>query len=125
MLNEKERLEFCAKCTNRNFDPKQGIVCGLTGIKPAFEMSCPDYVLDPKALVQHGPMEYTESEDSEKDKSKAGRDMLFGALWFVGGLIVTLATYSSASEGGGRYVVAYGAIIAGAFQFVRGWMNNR
>jgi hypothetical protein len=125
MLNGKERLEFCAKCGNRKFDPKQGIVCGLTDMKPTFEMSCPDYVLDPKALVQHRPMEYEESPVSDADKKKAGRDMLFGALWFVGGLIVTIATYSSASEGGGRYIVAYGAIIAGAFQFVRGWMNNR
>jgi hypothetical protein len=53
------------------------------------------------------------------DESNGIKDMLFGALWFVGGSAVTILTYSNAS-GGGRYVVAYGAIIFGAFQFFRG-----
>ncbi|MEA3012286.1 MAG: periplasmic protein TonB [Sphingomonadales bacterium] len=42
-----------------------------------------------------------------------------GALIFCIGLGVTVATFSAA-QGGGTYVVAYGAIIAGAFQIVRG-----
>ena len=52
---------------------------------------------------------------------KAGqKNMLYGGLWCGGGLIVTLATYSAASSGGGSYVVAWGAIIFGAIQFFRG-----
>ena len=54
-------------------------------------------------------------------KSKAGKkNMVYGALWCVGGIIVTAVTYSSASDGGGHYVVAWGAIIFGAIQFFRG-----
>jgi hypothetical protein len=54
-------------------------------------------------------------------KSKAGKNnMLYGALWCIGGIVVTAVTYSSASEGGGHYVVAWGAIIFGAIQFFRG-----
>jgi len=57
---------------------------------------------------------------------KAGRkDMLWGAIWFIGGLTVTLVTYSDASQGGGRYTVAYGAIIFGLIQLVRGAYNSR
>ena len=54
---------------------------------------------------------------------EAGRkNMLFGALWCIGGTLVTLITYSAASAnpGGGSYVVAWGAIIFGAVQFFRG-----
>lgn len=47
------------------------------------------------------------------------KDMIFGALWFFGGIIVTVATFSAASNGG-TYVVAWGAIIFGAIQFFRG-----
>lgn len=47
------------------------------------------------------------------------KNMLFGALWCVGGTIVTVATYSAASDGG-TYVVFWGAIIFGAIQFLRG-----
>ncbi|MDP6634437.1 MAG: hypothetical protein QGG42_06040 [Phycisphaerae bacterium] len=47
------------------------------------------------------------------------RNMLYGALWCIGGIVVTAATYSAAS-GGGTYVVAWGAIVFGAIQFFRG-----
>ncbi len=48
-------------------------------------------------------------------------NMLFGALWCLGGMVVTAATLATAySLGGGVYVVASGAIIFGALQFFRG-----
>lgn len=56
---------------------------------------------------------------SNARKEKAKRNMLFGALWCVGGIIVTALTYQAAS-GGGRYVIAWGAILFGAVQFIRG-----
>lgn len=61
-------------------------------------------------------------EDDSDTKSQALKDILFGALWFVGGSVVTIFTYSNA-YGGGRYVVAYGAIIFGAIQLIRGLYN--
>ena len=48
------------------------------------------------------------------------RDMVVGGLWCFGGIAVTAITYASASEGGGRYVMAWGAIIFGGIQFIRG-----
>jgi hypothetical protein len=48
------------------------------------------------------------------------RNMLHGALWAVGGLVVTIVTMAAAA-GGGTYVVAWGAIVLGAVQFGRGW----
>jgi hypothetical protein len=56
-------------------------------------------------------------------KRRAGRkNMLYGALWCIGGTAVTAATYQAAasSSGGGHYVVAWGAILFGAIQFFRG-----
>jgi len=57
-------------------------------------------------------------------RSKASREagqknMLIGALWCGGGLVVTAITYSAAA-GGGTYVVTWGAVIFGAIQFFRG-----
>jgi len=60
---------------------------------------------------------------SEADNDQANRDMLFGALWFIGGIVITAVTYSAAS-GGGTYVVTWGAIIFGAFQFIKGLINR-
>jgi hypothetical protein len=45
--------------------------------------------------------------------------MIFGALWCIGGIVITAVTFGAAS-GGGTYVVAWGAIIFGAIQFFRG-----
>ena len=59
-------------------------------------------------------------------KSAANRgqnNMIFGALWCVGGIVVTAVTYSSAvsSPGGGHYIIAWGAIVFGAVQFFK-WL---
>jgi hypothetical protein len=51
---------------------------------------------------------------------QAKKNMIYGGLWAVGGTVVTVWTYASASDGGGHYVVAWGAIIFGAIQFFRG-----
>jgi len=58
------------------------------------------------------------------------RHMIYGALWALGGILVTWWTYSAAasSPGGGRYVVAYGAILYGVVDFVRGlvgWSRHK
>ena len=50
----------------------------------------------------------------------ANKNMLYGALWCGGGLLVTALTYSAASENGGSYVVAWGAVIFGAWQLLKG-----
>jgi hypothetical protein len=63
-----------------------------------------------------------EDRDSEALRSQGARNLFFGLLWCTGGVALTLWSYQSAyaSRGGGRYVVAYGAIIAGIAQALRG-----
>lgn len=56
-------------------------------------------------------------------QEKAKKDMIYGALWCLGGICVTVFTLAAAS-GGGTYVVAWGAVIFGAIQFFRGLSNN-
>lgn len=52
-------------------------------------------------------------------RKAAYKNMVFGAAWCVGGTTVTVLTYQAAS-GGGVYVVAWGAILFGAIQFLQG-----
>lgn len=47
------------------------------------------------------------------------RNMAIGGIICLLGVLVTAATYGAAS-GGGHYVVAWGAIVFGAFQFLKG-----
>ncbi|HTX89994.1 MAG TPA: SH3 domain-containing protein [Anaerolineales bacterium] len=57
-------------------------------------------------------------------KSMGKKNMVYGALWFIGGIIVTVGTYSAAAaSGGGTYFVTWGAIIFGAIQFIQGFFQ--
>jgi hypothetical protein len=51
-------------------------------------------------------------------KEAGQRNMVVGALFFFGGLAVTVLTFSMSTGAGG--ILAYGAIIGGAIQFCRG-----
>jgi len=55
------------------------------------------------------------------------RRMLFGFLWAAGGTAVTVGTYEAAGEGG-VFFIAWGAIIFGIIDFLRGlfgWLSYR
>lgn len=72
--------------------------------------------------------EYTQSPEVKAERAgKYVKHILFGALWAGGGAVVTLATYSAA-EGGGTYIIAWGAIGFGALEFLYGlfgWLTNQ
>lgn len=51
----------------------------------------------------------------------AKRNIAMGAMTCVVGIVITAWTYQTAiNAGGGRYVLAWGAILFGAIQFLRG-----
>ena len=73
--------------------------------------------------VQEALNQYRESPEARRIMAgKYARHMLFGALWVIGGTIVTLWTYNAAGPGG-TYVVAWGAIAFGAIDFLWGLFN--
>lgn len=65
--------------------------------------------------------------DLEPDATKHGsprlnKNMVVGALWCIIGIVVTVVTYLAAASSptGGRYLIAWGAILFGGIQFLRG-----
>jgi hypothetical protein len=69
---------------------------------------------DAKTVVNH-----LQAVRSDVLREAGRKEMIRGALWCVGGILVTAASYQAASRGG-TYVVAWGAIIFGAIKFFRG-----
>ncbi len=62
-------------------------------------------------------------EPSRSSPAKSGqKDMIVGAVWCLGGIVVTAVTYRAALAGG-TYLVAWGAIVFGAIQFARGLLR--
>jgi hypothetical protein len=67
-----------------------------------------------------------QQEEIDPLRKMAHSNILFGTLWLVGGLLVTGLTLAAAvGSGGGRYVVATGAIIWGAIQLLQGVQQLR
>ena len=63
------------------------------------------------------PAEGTPVTESEA----ARRDVLYGGLWLLVGIAVTVGTYLFADfSGGSRFIVAWGAMLFGGLQFLRG-----
>ena len=52
-------------------------------------------------------------------------DMLYGGLFCVVGVVITVGSYMAAAQsGGGKFVIAWGAIVFGGMRFVRGLMRS-
>lgn len=59
-------------------------------------------------------VEQTQGFLSRENRKKAGKSMLFGALWLTGGLIATSADFG---------LIFWGAILFGGIQFLTGLFN--
>ena len=57
--------------------------------------------------------------EREAINKSANRNIIIGGVIMVIGIVVTAGSYMMA-EGGGRYVIAWGAVIFGGIQFLRG-----
>ena len=57
-----------------------------------------------------------ERQISEAKKERAQKDMIYGALWCIGGTVLTLAHIG---------FIFWGAIVFGAVQFIKGAINSQ
>jgi hypothetical protein len=70
--------------------------------------------------VEQAIEEYKKSPEGQRVMAeKYKRHMLYGILWAVGGIAVTVITYNAANPGG-TYIIAWGAILFGIIDFLRG-----
>lgn len=67
-MERQEQLKYCKTCTNKMFDRKRGILCGLTNNYPAFQINCADYNQDME-LLRKEEIKQKEQELYEKGKS--------------------------------------------------------
>jgi hypothetical protein len=111
MLTQEQRIEVCKVCNNRRVDYERGMLCDLTGEPPAFEEECPDFQLDPQRQLQQRQNAYAQAPMTTETKKDVAGDFIWGAIWLIGGLALTL---------GDTGAIFYGAIIYGAFRIISG-----
>lgn len=61
---------------------------------------------------------------ADDELTAANRNIRNGLLWCGGGILFTFLTYYMASQSGGRYFVATGAVLWGAVQALRGFFDR-
>ena len=114
MLTQHERLAFCKVCTNRSFDSKVGITCGLTKRPPNFVDTCVDYKEDERQIIRH----FERGQDNNTSKQSntltpASMGVRF-ANYFIDGIIHT-AIYLILVFGG----ISSGALAGGEIFVIR------
>ena len=62
----------------------------------------------------------TITEAAVPTRASAKRNMVVGALWCAGGIVLTTMTYASVADRGGTYFVAWGPVIFGGWQLIKG-----
>lgn len=95
------------------------IVCpackAYLGLSAAGATACPKCAAQ-LAAPRSGP-----SPEERAARKQGENDLVHGALWLVGGLVVTGVTYLAAeARGEGYYLLAWGPIVFGGIQFLSG-----
>lgn len=72
-MTREEHLQFCKKCTNRELDMQQGLICSLTKRQANFTGECPDYNYDESVIEQ---MDDTEPLDRQVALAKVSEKAL-------------------------------------------------
>ena len=72
--------------------------------------------LETKYPINSIQSNFDESSGYDIKKEKAKNDMLYGALWCIGGIVLTLAHIG---------FIFWGAILFGGIQFFRGLYNSK
>ena len=115
-MNGEPRVFRCAKCNQ--YINTQMTFCKFCNmlINPAEAQMLADK-LDRENAVEAPP---------SGGRAEGVSGMLIGGLICLVGIVITVVSYSAAasSRGGGRYVIAWGAVVFGAIRFFKGLFQS-
>jgi hypothetical protein len=118
-MTREQHLVFCKKCTNREMDLQQGLLCNLTGEKANFEDECQNYNLDDTVKVSEcgEPLSHVDSmaQITEETLDKLRLEQNF-QMALISGITVGLigALLWGAITVATEYQIGYMAIAIGA-----------
>lgn len=89
-MTRQEYIAICSMCTKRSFDPKHGIICGLTNAPADFSGNCKDYDED-IVEVKHKKL----NDNYETKQTKKGINKGRIALFVIGGFYLLIGFYEA------------------------------
>ena len=116
--SELQKLgEYVLDCLNHGSKPAD---IRKTLVARGLSESDAKAVVDQMLHLRTGGAQGHDYRDTEAVQAMGRRNMAIGGVVCVICLVVTFATMAAAGNGGGRIVIAWGAIVFGAIQFIRG-----
>lgn len=118
-MTHEQRIEWCKVCLNRKMDPRQGLICSITGIRAAFETACD------KQEIDETEREHLKAREAQIESEEAGhptdymRNIKMGIFFILLGLVVMISSFFFPIMGVVA-VVPYGIIAYGVAVLVRG-----
>jgi len=87
-MKREEQLKYCTICQLKNFNPKHGTICSLTGEPASFEVTCPDFIQDEKAYISEQEAEQERESDIRKTINYGRYNLLLiGTVFLALGLV--------------------------------------
>lgn len=85
-MTRAEQVKICGVCTNRSFNPKYGIICGLTNSVATFTSTCSDYNEDAQEIKNENEYKkYTQAQVSKTiNKGRLALFILAGIYVIIG-----------------------------------------
>ncbi len=118
-MTRDQHLDFCKRCTNREFTPLQGVICSLTKKIADFDGTCENFIVDESVKIELPPAEPVPSyqvvgnlTSDIKEKLRVQQDFVYAIIGglsasTVGAIIWALITVST------NYQIGYMAIAIG------------
>ncbi len=82
---------FCKRCSHKEFNMSQGVLCGITHAKPDFADECKDF--SPKEVTNRQMARTAEGRTTTENEKENPKYILFGGItmmvvaiiWFIAG----------------------------------------
>lgn len=93
MLTTEDKMKICARCKNRKFELRRGLVCSLTDQKPQFDDKCDSFIVDETVLMEEQRREQYENFEDTSPVDGPDTDASFNAPWWVWVLVALAAVW--------------------------------
>jgi len=126
ILSLDDRLRFCKICTNRKLDFNTGIVCNLTGAKPAFEHTCSTFALDEPEAQRLVALEKAGEEEEMRGAgtSLERKGMKMGVFGGVVMIVIALVWFFAGLAGGRIFFYPPVLFVIGVSALIKGLANG-
>jgi hypothetical protein len=71
----------------------------------------------------HEIVDHLDAHITQYTRERSRKDLLYGSLWCMGGVLFSVISYQTGSFGNAWYLIPFCAILMGSLQFIKGLLR--